>query len=106
MGVRTGYSSRHDDAGRAERRGLSPERGAASYANHIPLEVYHVPPDDDFLRLQPLFGRHLHLRVVLLRHERRGEHQRRELQLRQCVQLCHLRLRPGLPLQRVMMMLL
>ncbi len=104
MGVRTGYSSLHDDAGRAERRGLSPERGAASYANHIPLEVYHVPPDDDFLRLQPLFGRHLHLRVVRLRHERRGEHQRRDLPLRQCLQLRHLRLRAGLQLQRVMIM--
>lgn len=62
----------------------------------------HVPPDDDFLRLQPLFGRHLHLRVVLLRHERRGEHQRRDLPLRECLQLCHLRLRTGVQLQRVM----
>lgn len=62
----------------------------------------HVPPDDDFLRLQPLFGRQLHVRLLHLHHERRGEQQRRELQLRQCLQLRHLRLRAGLPLQRVM----
>lgn len=102
-GVLAAYHSLHDDAGRAERRGLSPGWGAASYANHIPLEVYHVQPDHDVLCLQSLLGLQLHLRFVHLRHERGGHHQRRELQLRQCLQLRHLRLRPCVPLQRVMM---
>lgn len=101
MRVGEGYSSSHDDAGRAERRGPSPSREAASYANHQPLEVYHVTPDDDFLRLQPLFGCQLHLHVVRLRHERRVQRQRRTLPLRQHVQLRELCLRAGLQLQRV-----
>lgn len=81
MRVGEGYSSSHDDAGRAERRGPSPSREAASYANHQPLEVYHVPPIDDVLRLLPLFGRQLHLHDVHLRHERRVQRQWRELPL-------------------------